>query len=230
MPDIIQVASFDIGKKNFSFLIEEFSIKKLREIETVPLKSRYNPNGTPTDSFQTILNKVFANGKVILYKNSDITHGCDPKVKLDPKTFYNMNDLLTDHIEYFKNCSLILIEKQMMFGKLTNPMAVKLAQHCYSFFTICLSPSIKIIEYDAYNKTQVLGCKMDTVLSKKGVEKFKAVDKPTRKKWAITKCIDILTIRNDAETLTFIKTQKKKDDLADVLVQLQAFKYQTYCA
>jgi hypothetical protein len=229
MSDTVQIASFDIGKKNFSFLIEEFSTRKLKEIEKVPLKFRYQPNGTPTDLFQSVLDRVFVNGKVVLYKNSDITQDCDPKAKLDPKTFYNMNDLLTDHIEYFRNCSIILIEKQMMFGKLTNPMAVKLAQHCYSFFTICLSPNIKIIEYDAFNKTQVLGCKMDSVLSKKGVEKFKAVDKPTRKKWAVSKCIDILTLRNDIETLTFIKTQKKKDDLADVLVQLQAFKYQTYC-
>ena len=52
--------------------------------------------------------------------------------------------------------------------------------------------------------------------------------KPKRKKWCIQKAMHIFTIRDDKETLDKMKKTKKKDDLSDVLCQLQAYKILTY--
>ena len=51
--------------------------------------------------------------------------------------------------------AVILIEKQMAFGpQKQNIMAVKLAQHCYSYFMFYYKDKIKpnVIEYPACNK------------------------------------------------------------------------------
>ena len=39
------IASFDIGKKNFAFIVEKVDITKINKIENVPLKKRYNKDG-----------------------------------------------------------------------------------------------------------------------------------------------------------------------------------------
>ena len=58
--------------------------------------------------------------------------------------------------------------------------------------------------------------------------KYKAITKPKRKTWCIKKAMSIIENRNDQHTLTQIKKSKKKDDLCDVICQLQAFKYLCY--
>ena len=49
-----------------------------------------------------------------------------------------------------------------------------------------------------------------------------------RKKWSVNKAIEILTCRGEMDILENLTSVKKKDDLADVLVQLQSFKYLMY--
>ena len=136
-----------------------------------------------------------------------------------------MNNLLDEYSSYFDTCSIIIIEKQMSFGKKINTMALKLGQNCMSYFIFKYGMFKTIIEFPAYYKTQVLGCSKIVKTNKKGVSKYISVDKPRRKKWSIEEAINILTLRNDLETLDYIKKCKKKDDLADVMTQLQAFKY-----
>ena len=74
------VASFDIGKKNFAFIVEKVDTEKLKSIENVPVTKRYKKDGTPTDKFQTLL-IYYANSKHFLMilrnerkKISKITH------------------------------------------------------------------------------------------------------------------------------------------------------------
>lgn len=221
MEDIIWVASFDIGKKNFSFYIEEFSRNELINIPKIPKKNMFNMDGTCSEIFQETINKVFLNGKKILLENVDLTENCDQRCYLDSKTFYNMTELLDSYIEYWEQCDVFLIEKQMSFGKRHNTMAIKLGQHCWSYFS--LKYDKEIIEFPAYHKTQLLGCKKDEI-KRKGIIKYKGVDKPKRKKWCISKALEILEYRNDVETYSQIKNSKKKDDLSDVICQLQAYK------
>jgi len=228
--DIIRVASFDIGKKNFAFYIEEFDKFELMNIKNIPLITRYNANGTPTAMMQDILDRVCSNGKTILHKNLDLTENCDKKKRLDPETFHNMNDELDKYIHYFDECSAIIIEQQMSFGKgKNNPMAMKLGQHCYSYFTFKYGRSKTIVEFPAYHKTQILGAKkVAGKTTKKGTVRWKAMDKKTRKKWSVDKAIEILTSRGELDILKRLTTVSKRDDLADTLTQLQAFKYMAF--
>jgi hypothetical protein len=221
---IIWVASFDIGKKNFSFYIEEFNIDDIRSIDNIPKSSRFYPNGTPTPKFNNILTSLYKIGSKILLENVDLTYDCESKVYLDTKIMYNMTDLLDEYSTYWDQCDIFVIEKQMSFGKKHNTMALKLGQHCWSYFSIRY-PTINIVEFPAYYKTQILGASKLENVTKSGKISYKAVDKPTRKKWCITKALEILKLRNDDSTTTIITKSKKKDDLADVICQLQAFKY-----
>jgi len=215
-------ASFDIGKKNFSFYVEKFD--HIQNINT-SVKMIYEPNGTPTIETQDFINTVCSNGERVLLENLDITEGCDPKAKLDPLTFHNMTDVLDKYLHIWDKCSTFIIEKQMQFGQQTNPMAVKLGQHCYSYFAFKYGRFRNIIEFPAYHKTQVLGAaKIPGKKTKTGKISYKAIDKPKRKKWCIEKAKEILEMRKDQVSVDQIKTSKKKDDLCDVICQLQAWK------
>jgi hypothetical protein len=224
-----RVASFDIGKKNFSFCIEEFDINELLAIPNIPASEQYNFDGTATEEFQDILDRVFANGQLVLHENLDLTENCDSKKTLDPETYHNMIEALDKYDEYWKNCSTIIIEMQMAFGRKVNLMAVKLAQHCYSYFTMRYGRQHTIIEFPAYHKTQVLGApKVEGKPYKSGKKRYKAMEQRDRKKWAVNKAIEILTSRGEMDILDEMTSVRKKDDLADVLVQLQSFKYLMY--
>jgi hypothetical protein len=51
---------------------------------------------------------------------------------------------------------------------------------------------------------------------------------PQSNKWSTEKAINILMERGDTDTLDEIIGSKKKDDLADTLIQLQSFKFLRY--
>ena len=226
--NVVWIASFDIGKKNFSFYVEEINIEDLHLLTNIHKNERYNANGTPTEKFEKILEQIYKNGKKILLENVDLTDNCNPKLYLDPITMHNMTDLLDHYDEYWRQCDVFIIEKQMSFGKKHNTMALKLGQHCWSYFGIKYGRKCTIIEFPAFYKTQILGAEKQEQTTKRGVQKYKAVDKPARKKWAITQSLNILKTRDDSCTIQQIQTQKKKDDLADVICQLQAFKFCYY--
>lgn len=230
----MRIASFDIGKKNFAFCIEEFDELELSELVTPTVK--YNPNGTATDAQREILEKVYSNGNIILHRNENLTKNCDPKKSLDPETFHNMTELLQEYSEYWDECDTIVIERQMSFGKKLNLMAVKLAQHLYSFFVIKYGRKIPIVEFDSFHKTQVLGAPKMASYTKKGKLKYISLSPVQRKKWAVDKCKEILEIRGETdaiesmlESTELTKTgrvkKKKLDDLGDVVCQANAYKY-----
>jgi len=226
-PEIIWCASFDIGHINFAFYVEEINQLELLQIKNIPVKSRYNQDGTPTKEMKDILNVVYQNGKTILHKNSDISENYIKGKKLDQNTFHNMTNLLDSYSHYWDRCSFFIIEQQMSFGKTkSNPIALKLGHHCQSYFLFRYGKFKQTLEFPAFHKTQVLGCeKIKGKECKNGKYRWKSVPKPIRKKWSILKTIEILKERGDEETLENIKTKTKKDDLADTLTQLQAFKY-----
>lgn len=223
----IRCASFDIGKKNFAFCIEEFDRDEIINLDYVKENVRYNPDGTPTEEFGKIIEKVCLNGKVILYDNVDLTYGCE-NVYLDRKTFHNMTEVLDKYVKYWDTCDVFVVEEQMLFGKKRNPMAVKLGQHCMSYFMFKYSIFKDVIEFPSYHKTIVLGAEKEKKLTKTGKVTYKAVNKTKRKKWSAEKALDILTERDDFETLSKISSRRKKDDLGDVLCQAQAFKILAY--
>ena len=63
MTDILWIASFDIGKKNFSFYIEEINTSKLVALKNIPKTQRYNINGSTTDNFEQLMKNVYNTGE-----------------------------------------------------------------------------------------------------------------------------------------------------------------------
>jgi len=226
MTDLVRYASFDIGKKNFAFCIEEFDRQELVNLRNVPEIQRYNTDGTPTLKMARLLQSVCNNGRIILHKNLDLTKNCNKKLRLDPETYHNMVDELDNYLDYWDTCSVFIIEEQMSFGKKMNKMAMKLAQHCYSYFVFKYGRFKTIIEFPAFHKTQILGApKIEGKPYKSGKRRYKAMEQRDRKKWSVEKCTQILTDRGETEVLSQLSSAKKRDDLADVCTQLQAAKY-----
>ena len=220
--DIIWCASFDIGKNNFCFYIEEMNVTALKKIKNIPDNEQYNENGTLTDKMDKLLNEVFVNGKTIIYKNSNLTYNCKKGKKLDPETYHNMVDLLDEYSEYWDKCSYFIIEEQMKI----NTMALKLGQHCYSYFVYRYGRFKKVIEFPSRHKTQVLGCeRIKGKKCKNGKFRWKTIDKPARKKWSIVKAREILHSRGEQDIIDNIKTISKKDDISDCITQLNSYKY-----
>ena len=137
-----------------------------------------------------------------------------------------MFELLDEYKEYWDKISYMIVEKQMAFGKKINTMALKLGQSCQSYFMMNYSKeTLKVIEFPAYYKTMILGAPQSQVKLKSGKMKWKTLGDRERKKWSIHEGFYIMSLREDFESMSEIGSMKKKDDVNDTLIQLQAFKY-----
>ena len=221
----IWIASFDIGKCNFAFYIEEINLTLINSIINISKEKRYNYNGTCTEDFEKIMENIYENGKKILLKNVNLTEGTDKNKYFDTDICYNMFDVLNEYQEYWDKISYVIVEKQMAFGKKINTMALKLGQSCQSYFMMNYGRELKVIEFPAYYKTQILGAPQIQTKTKTGKIKLKTLGDRERKKWSIQEVFKILPIRNDCETMAEIGIMKKKDDVSDCITQMQAFKY-----
>lgn len=197
----------------------------------------------PTDNYIDFLEKFYHCGRTVLCSNNDITKDfveSDVEVKekkkrrkkgdvlepepkktkkgsksLDANVFLRLTKLLDKHKDYFDKCSTIIIEQQMSFGSRINTMAIKIAQHTYSYFLFRYGNTKKIVEFPSYNKTQILGAPS-------------GLDKPKRKKWAIEKASEIWTLRGDMDTIELITSKKKKDDMSDCLLHVLSYIVHNY--
>jgi len=129
---------------------------------------------------------------------------------LDKYVFLRLTALLDSYKEYFDKCSTIIIEQQMSFGTRVNTMAIKIAQHIYSYFLFRYGDAKKIVEFPSYNKTQILGAP-------------RGLEKPKRKKWAVEKAEEIWTLRGDMDTVEMVGSKKKKDDMSDCLLHVLSY-------
>jgi hypothetical protein len=226
----VYIASFDIGKKNFAFVIQELDKKFLSALGNIPKIERYNKDGTCTPKFKKILDIVHNHGKIVLIRNLDLTKNCNKKAYLDPKVFVNMIDVLDEYKAYWECVEVFLIEQQMNFGKKKrNPMAQKLGQHCYSYFVFNYRDFKKIIDFPSYHKTQILGAPKKFGLITKEYKNGKKRDiKDNRKKWSCRVVGDILQRRGDSESFGVWSDTKKQDDISDCVLMINAFAYMKY--
>jgi hypothetical protein len=228
-------AAFDPGKVNFAFIIEEIDKNMLDDLVCPKKKDRFIKGNTkkdisPTEKYTDFLDAFYHCGRTIKCINSNITIKDDEdkeeqeKDKKDKKKgskalsaeiFLQLTKVLDSHKEYFDKCSTIIIEQQMSFGSKINTMAIKIAQHTYSYFLFRYGNTKKIVEFPSYNKTQILGAPG-------------GLDKPQRKKWAISKANEIWTLRGDLETIDMITSKKKKDDMSDCLLHVLAYIIDNY--
>lgn len=222
----MKIASFDIGKKNFAFYVEEVDEDKLKQIKNIEKLKRYNyPEGGFTNEFSMVIDEVYKSGKKVLLRNVDLTDNTDKSKYFDIEICQNMNDLLDEYEEIWDEVDIIIVEKQMSFRGKINTMALKLGQNCQSYFMLNYGREKKIVEFPAYYKTQVLGNLMKKVTLKNGKEKYRTLDDRDRKKWSVEETFAILSLRDDFETMNEIWEMKKRDDACDCISQLQAFKY-----
>ena len=218
------ICAFDIGTKNFCFYISEFTFSNLMNIPNIDEKNRYITDGTCTPEMCNLLKDVFRQGKSIFYKNSDLTNNSSGKT-FNNEILHNMYDLLDTHSKYFDVCDVFLVEQQMNFGKNRNPVALRLSYYCQAYFTFRYGRFKSVVEFPAYHKTQILGCAKLAYKTKKGLQKYKAVDKPTRKKWNIAKGYEILEERNEHTIIETVKKIKKRDDILDCCCMIECYKY-----
>ena len=103
----IQCASFDIGKINFSFYVEEFDVSKLLLIKDI---IKYNEDGTINTESLPIIQNIYKNGKTILHKNYNlltlkenkrITHKNKINKKINEELKKNIQTFATTHIKDF---------------------------------------------------------------------------------------------------------------------------------
>ena len=200
---MLRIASFDIGKKNFAFVVQEFDTHELELAKTK--------------------DKLYITGKIVLFKNVNLTKGCK-KCYLDPRTFINMTDTLDEYKDIWDTCSVFVIEQQMSFGRKRNTMALKLGQHCYSYFSIFYRDFKKVIEFPSYHKTQMLDAPKKFGSIKKTYKNGKSkMIKDNHKKWSIRLATRILEMKNDLEHLEILNKMKKKDDVSDCLLMIYAY-------
>jgi len=142
-------------------------------------------------------------GNLLLFDNVNLSSSIKPKSYLIP-VFHNMTKELNSHKHILDTCDYIVIEKQMN----TNTQAIKLGQHCLSYFM--MTSNATLVEFPSYYKTQSLNAPPKMTYTQ-------------RKKWAVSKATEILIERNDYINLTLITMMTKSDDLADVIIQTEAF-------
>jgi len=203
------IASFDIGIKNFAFVILSFSLNKKNEMieNNLSFKDRYHSFSKEcTLSFQKYMEKY-------IYPHFDIVHFENLDIQNDKKdlsqTFQDIHDILDSYFLLWENTHVVLIEQQMQFKHNSNIKALKISQHIYSHFLIKYK-HVHILEYPAYYKTQIFGAPMK-------------LKKHERKKWAVEKVFDILHFKNMTH---LIEKYKKKDDLSDCILMCISYFYQ----
>lgn len=129
---------------------------------------------------------------------------------LSANVFLNLTAMLDKYRPYFDQCSMIIIEQQMSFGSRINTMAIKIAQHAYSYFLFRYGDTKQLVEFPSYNKTQILGAPA-------------GLEKPQRKKWAIEKADQIWRLRGDLSATGYVQTKRKKDDMSDCLLHVLSY-------
>ena len=123
--------------------------------------------------------------------------------------YQTLTYFLDQYLELFLTCHLVIVERQLP----TNYRAVRISQHVISYFMLRLKdqPLLPIIiEINPKLKSKQLLA--PSSLNDRGI-----------KKWAIEKAIELLTSRSDIVGLNIINKERKKDDLADTVVQIEAF-------
>lgn len=136
------------------------------------------------------------------------------RINLDPddemtNIYLSLTNFLDLHLDLFMTCHLILIERQLPI----NYRSVRVSQHLISYFSLRLkdSPLLPaLLEIDPRLKGRQL--EAPPYLTDRGL-----------KKWAVEKAQDILQQRGDDEALEILRRERKKDDLSDTIVQIEAF-------
>lgn len=128
-----------------------------------------------------------------------------PDEKVGKETQYYAGSLrqLAVYNEDFRWCHYIIIESQLR----TNYDMTRMGQHLITHLLMTVADQgfrPLIIEIDSRVKTQMLGAPP-------------GMDKPQRKKWCLSKAIEIIKSRGESEVLALLTKPGKRDDHGDVI-------------
>lgn len=204
----IIISSFDMGVRNFAFCVQEVVFSDLQQIKKI--KSTFNEDGTPSDSYNEYLCQIYKTGKIIECKNIDLQTISEREC--DGNLFLSLSSILDKYIYLWDKTNVFLIEQQMSYGRnKSNIQALKLAQHCHSYFYTTYGNFKVIMDYPSQNKTRLLGCNLEDRKKHK-----------SRKKFSVELAQTILKCKHQ-EKDNFFKI-KKKDDISDCLLMIETFK------
>lgn len=119
------------------------------------------------------------------------------------QTYLNIKNYFESLHEYLQYASLFVIEKQLAI----NYDILRISQHIITLI-MCYYPNSMIMEIDPKEKSKLFNIKH---LNSKGL-----------KKWSVETTIQLMINRNDNVAQQIIKSEKKKDDLCDTVLQLEA--------
>ncbi len=186
-PDRIRIISVDPGVTHYAIRVEERSRSTVGPIKTLHFD------------------------KVGLKKDDQ-----ELSTDLVCPVYSFISNYLDEHLELFKTCHMVIIEKQLP----KNYRALRMSQHTLSYFMITLKniePQLAIImEIKPQLKGRELGVPPN--LNERGL-----------KLWATVKARELLEERNDLEGLRIMdrkdpitNRKEKKDDLSDTVCQIEA--------
>lgn len=156
-------------------------------------------------NFAMRIEKRFKDGKIIM-----ISYG---KVDLNDTDCKSRYEILYDYLDTFKDkfihAHMFIVERQLP----KNFDACRISQHVLSYFVMISRESkIKnpvIMDISARNKGYQLGA------PKKCKDYW-------LKKWSVLRAAELFSIRQDAESFKLLQDLKKKDDIADTAIQIEA--------
>lgn len=176
------IISIDPGIKNYAIRVES--------------RERIDPD-TKDEKVGTI--------KPLLY---ELLHPVMTKNDPIEKAINNLTLFLNNHVELFKKCHMVIIERQMHM----NYKSSRIMQHTITYFMVHLKDAIRlplIIELDSKLKGRQLGAPS-------------GITEGELKKWATREAMDLLYRRKDWVSYAKIQNEKKKDDLSDTVMQIEA--------
>lgn len=196
-PDIIWIASIDVGKRNFAITITEYNIKTLHS-----LREPFSDN-----KYTDVTDGVSNNCRIVMMDLTDFIGSANKLVTQD--IYLNIINYLDRIKEWLDVCLTVVIEAQVKM----NPEAMKIEMVIYTWLVMRYELTKDIVQFPSRLKY------FETDIPKTIKTKY------NRKKWACTKTNEILTRNKDEAALTYIfKTHKpKKDDLSDTILQSIAF-------
>lgn len=207
--DGLQTTSIDIAIKHFAIRIEKRfpngSIELLY-FNKIDFREPISATSSATSSTSTS----------IVATNKDDESESKGTTKISPAILNRITEFLTSLLPAYYNApeSVIGIERQMAI----NYKATRIFQHVLSFFMIH-APYFKnycmIVDINPQLKGNILGAPRKLTYNE-------------LKTWSIDKAIEILRQRGDSISITILqthrgKTKTKADDLADTVVQMEAW-------
>ncbi len=194
---MIQIASFDIGKKNFAQYVERFPAKLMFKLEkkykSLPKAKQRRVKGVMNPDIQKILTKVMHSGECLDVGVYDLTEG-EYEGYLGVRTRQNLIAHLEERTEIWDKCDIFIIEQQYFNpyrGRTrkgqspggANMDAIKLAEVAFTWFLVHY-PFAEITYFSSSFKTQILGAPG-------------GMNKTQRKNWATAKFGELSRTKKD---------------------------------